>query len=93
MGEGRRMLTVVYRDAGGGSVTATADEHPGPEGRGRSQAEARANLVAALVAASPDPPARRPGDVLRRAAAWVGGAVDEVVRPRRRRGARRGGLR
>jgi hypothetical protein len=87
------MLTVVYRDAGDGSVTATADEHPGPEGRGRTQAEARANLLAALVAASPDPPARRPGDVLRRAAAWVGGAVDEVVRPRRRRGARRGGLR
>ena len=27
------MLTVVYRDAGDGSVTATADEHPGPEGR------------------------------------------------------------
>ena len=87
------MLTVVYREAADGSVTATADEHPGPEGRGRTQAEARANLVAALVAASPDPPARRPRDVLRRAAAWVGGAVDEVVRPRRRRGARRGGLR
>ena len=94
MGDPRRMLTVAYRDAGDGSVAATIDGHPGLEGRGRTRAEARANLLASLVGARPQArPARRAGDGLRRAAAGVAGAVDDVVRPRRRRGARRGRLR
>jgi hypothetical protein len=85
------MLTVAYREVGDGSIAATIDEHPGHEGRGKTRAEARANLLAGFVGVKERHP-RRPGPV-RRAALWVAGAVDEIVRPRRRRDARRRRLR
>jgi hypothetical protein len=88
MAEARRMLTVAYHEAGDGSVAATIEGHPGLEGRGRTRAEARANVLRAFVGVSPGP-SRGPGAALQRGAGWIVTAVDDVVRPRRRRGARR----